>query len=117
MVGNIANPDTNKYITENYPSIIDYIRVSIGTGSGCITSTQLSVHNPEASLIAECAQYKGWPGAPKIVADGGMRTNANIMVALALGADYVMIGSMLAAFDESCAPWEKDEETGKVTRL
>ena len=38
MVGNIANPDTYKYITENYPSIIDYIRVSIGTGSGCFVA-------------------------------------------------------------------------------
>lgn len=117
MVGNIANPETYKYITAAYPNVIDYIRISIGTGSGCITSTQLSVHYPEASLIEECAKYKNMHGAPNIIADGGMRTNANIMVALALGADYVMIGSMLAAFDESCAPWEKDEETGKVTRL
>ena len=38
MVGNIANPETYKYITENYPSIIDYIRVSIGTGSGCFVA-------------------------------------------------------------------------------
>ena len=38
MVGNIANPETYKYITEEYPNVIDYIRISIGTGSGCFVA-------------------------------------------------------------------------------
>lgn len=38
MVGNIANPETYKYITEVYPNVIDYIRISIGTGSGCFVA-------------------------------------------------------------------------------
>ena len=38
MVGNIANPETYKYITAAYPNVIDYIRISIGTGSGCFVA-------------------------------------------------------------------------------
>lgn len=115
MVGNIANPETYKWICHN--SRIDYVRLCIGTGNGCITTTQTGVHYPEASLIEECAKMKGWHNAPKIIADGGMRNNANILTALALGADYVMCGSLFAAMDESCAQWHSDPITGEKTRL
>lgn len=115
MVGNIANPETYNWICHN--SRIDYVRLCIGTGNGCITTTQTGVHYPEASLIEECAKMKGWFNAPKIIADGGMRNNSNILVALALGADYVMCGSLLASMDESCAQWHSDPVTGMKTRL
>lgn len=129
MTGNIANPKTYKWICENATYLdkkgnrkcaIDYIRVGIGGGSGCITTSNVSIHYPQASLIDECYQVKQMllketktiktiPYVvprydyefPKIVADGGIRNYDHIIKALALGADYVMIGSVFAQCIES----------------
>lgn len=103
MVGNIANPETYEWICKN--SNVDYVRISIGTGKGCITTTQSAVHYPEASLLKSCVFYKNLfkNSAPKIICDGGIRNYSDIIVALALGADYCMIGSLFASMDESCA--------------
>lgn len=123
MTGNIANPETYKWIC-NFnrickTSIIDYIRVGIGGGSGCITTSNVSCHYPQASLIDECYNIKqqllletitehGMTShkynkeiLPKIVADGGIRNYDHVIKALALGADYVMIGSLFAQCIES----------------
>ena len=138
MTGNIANPETYKWICNN--AEVDYIRLSIGTGNNCITSTQTSVHYPIATLIEECYNYKkhihfgrindtdkGWfidnyeyseeyehdeyddyytvlKSNPYIVADGGIRGYADVIKAIGLGADYVMIGSVFTGLLESAAP-------------
>jgi isopentenyl diphosphate isomerase/L-lactate dehydrogenase-like FMN-dependent dehydrogenase len=47
------------------------------------------------SLITECRKIKNECGGPEIVADGGMKSYSDIIKALALGADYVMLGSIL----------------------
>lgn len=131
MTGNIANPDTYNWICKY--AEVDYIRLSIGTGNNCITSTQTSIHYPIATLIDECYQikqdvqdlgmhdgkyirritydkpggnpiYTYYKSCPKIVADGGIRGYADVIKALALGADYVMIGSLFTGLLESAAP-------------
>lgn len=62
--------------------------------SGCTTAANVSINYPMGSLIAECYKQKTQLGLKtKIVADGGMRNYSDIIKALALGADYVMIGS------------------------
>lgn len=101
MVGNIANPLT--YV-EFAKLGVDYIRVGIGGGSACTTSANGGVHFPMASLIDECYKYKKHLGfSTKIVADGGFRNYDDIIKALALGADYVMLGGVMNKCLESCA--------------
>ena len=102
MIGNIANPITFELFAELG---VDYIRVGIGGGSGCLTSANTGVHYPMASLISECAKIKKERGyKTKIVADGGFRNYDDIIKALALGADYVMLGGVFNKCLESCSP-------------
>lgn len=85
----------------------------------CITSTQTSIHYPIASLIYKCKYYKNiadkgfdeddnatsyFKSHPYLVADGGIRGYADVIKALGLGADYVMIGSLFTGLLESAAP-------------
>lgn len=91
MVGNIANPET--FINLGLAGA-DYVRCSVGTGAGCTTAANVSINYPLGSLISECYELrKHYDIKTKIVADGGMRTYSDIIKVLALGADYVMIGS------------------------
>ena len=122
MTGNIANPETYEWICSN--AEVDYIRLSIGSGATCITSTQTSIHYPIATLISKCNEtklyvrmcmqnnaskyyetgvdnYQNYKSCPYIVADGGIRGYADVIKALGLGADYVMIGTEFTKLFES----------------
>lgn len=113
MTGNIANPQTYEWICKN--AKVDYIRLSIGSGAGCLTTSNTATHYPIATLIDECKKIKDnitlcyldddseYLSLPHIVADGGIRNYSDVVKALALGADYVMIGSLLAGLLESSA--------------
>lgn len=99
MTGNIANPET-LLIAAN--AGVDYIRLGIGSGSGCITSSNTAIHYPMASLINDCYRYKKqWNLKIKLIADGGIRNYDDVIKALALGADYVMIGGLFAECKET----------------
>lgn len=102
MVGNVANPSTFK----RYCDIgVDYVRIGIGNGGGCLTTVQTGIGYPMASLIEKCNKIKKdlqWQAKvytqsqlnTQIVADGGFKKYSDIIKALALGADYVMLGSI-----------------------
>lgn len=78
----------------------------------CITSSNTGIHYPIASLISEIKKIKNSISCndktldsklPKIIADGGVRNYNDVIKALALGADYVMIGSVLGRLIDSAA--------------
>lgn len=104
MVGNIANPDT--YI--EYSKIgVDYVRCGIGTGNVCTTSANGGIHYPMGSLLNEIKVLKLYNNNKitkfaKIVADGGFSNFDQINKALALGADFVMLGKIFAKTLEAC---------------
>lgn len=104
MVGNIANPET--YIA--YSMIgVDYVRCGIGTSPVCTTSANSGVHYPMGSLLEDIREKKLYYGNKdikfaKIVADGGFSNFDQINKALALGADFVMLGKIFAKAEEAC---------------
>jgi hypothetical protein len=103
MIGNIANPNTLKLVSRKYGdklNLIDYIRVGIGYGGACLTSVHTGIGYPMASLIHELFLSREndilYGQNIKIVADGGFKNYSEIIKALFLGADYVMLGGIFA---------------------
>lgn len=90
MVGNVANPKTVGILSKIG---VDYIRIGIGNGGGCLTTQNTGIGYPMASLIVESSNEV--LGDTKLVADGGFKKYSDVIKALALGADYVMLGSIL----------------------
>lgn len=69
----------------------DVIKVGIGGGAVCTTRVKTGFGVPNLTAVQECARVDR-----SLIADGGIRTPGDIVKALAFGADFVMVGSMLA---------------------
>jgi IMP dehydrogenase len=83
---------------------VKILRVGIGAGFACTTRTNIGVGIPQAYAVSSI--WRELPTYPMgtditIISDGGHRTTGDIIKALVLGADYVMLGSMLAGCNES----------------
>lgn len=105
MVGNIAHEGMYRYCCE---AKIDYVRVSVGSGSACSTSCLTGVHRSLPTLLMGINNIKteldktDVKFRTKIVADGGLNTIDKAIKCLALGADYVMMGNTFARCEEAC---------------
>jgi GMP reductase len=96
IAGNVVTADmTQELILKG----ADIVKVGIGPGSVCTTRIQTGVGYPQLSAIIECADAAHGLDA-HIIADGGCRAPGDVAKAFAAGADFVMIGGMLAGHEE-----------------
>ena len=95
MAGNVATLTAFKDL-ENWGA--HSIRVGIGGGSICSTRIRTGHGIPTFQSILDCASVAR---TAKVVADGGLKTSGDIVKALAAGADFVVLGSMLAGTKET----------------
>jgi IMP dehydrogenase len=109
FAGNVCTAEGAYRLAEVGASVI---RIGIGPGSMCSTRIVTGHGLPQLSAIEECASIKKQFPQVAIVADGGIRSSGDITKALAIGADAVMIGSLLKATTET--PGEIIEEGGKL---
>jgi GMP reductase len=108
MAGNVATPDMVQELLIS--GAADIVKIGIGPGSVCTTRITTGVGYPQLSAIIECADAAhGLQG--HVCADGGCRSPGDVVKAFAAGADFVMLGGMLAGHDECEAEWV--EEDGK----
>jgi len=95
MAGNVAT-------LEGYEALADWgadsVRCNVGGGSICSTRIQTGHGVPGLQTIMDCAVSDR---DAKIIADGGIRNSGDVVKALAAGADFVMLGSMLAGTKQS----------------
>jgi len=95
MAGNVAT-------LEGFNDLADWgadsIRCGIGGGSICTTRIQTGHGVPGLATIFECAESDR---DAKIIADGGIKNSGDIVKALAAGADFVMLGSLMAGTAET----------------
>jgi IMP dehydrogenase len=80
----------------------DAIKVGIGPGAACTTRLVTGFGVPQFSAIRECSTIANRLRVP-MIADGGIRTSRDIVLALAAGANTVMVGKILATTFESAA--------------
>jgi IMP dehydrogenase len=99
IVGNIAHGETLKQLID---SGADAVRVGIGSGSVCTTSIQTGIGIGQvSSLLNVFFARKEHNLNIKIIADGGIKSAGDAAKAIALGADAVMLGRMLAGTKET----------------
>lgn len=101
--GNIVDKDGFEYLVE---AGADFIKVGIGGGSICITREQKGIGRGQASALIEVAEardayYEQTGEYIPLCSDGGIAQDYHKVLALAMGADFLMMGRYFARFDES----------------
>tara|TARA_B110000483_G_scaffold83041_1_gene103111 strand:+ start:233 stop:1372 length:1140 start_codon:yes stop_codon:yes gene_type:complete len=96
IAGNVVTADQTQELILNGA---DIVKVGIGPGSVCTTRLKTGVGYPQLSAVMECADAAHGLGG-HIIADGGCTCPGDVAKAFAGGADFVMLGGMLAGHNE-----------------
>ena len=98
IAGNVVSREMTEELILN--GKVDIVKVGIGSGSVCTTRLQTGVGMPQLSAVIECSDAAhGCNG--HIISDGGITCPGDASKAFGAGADFVMLGSILAGHDES----------------
>ncbi len=101
--GNIVDEEGFRFLAE---AGADFVKIGIGGGSICITREQKGIGRGQASAVIEVAEardkyFKETGVYIPICSDGGIVYDYHMTLALAMGADFLMLGRYFARFDES----------------
>jgi IMP dehydrogenase len=97
VAGNIATGEAAQALID---AGADALKVGIGPGSICTTRVIAGIGVPQITAISDVARVAKPRGVP-IIADGGIKFSGDVVKAIAVGADCVMMGSLFAGTDES----------------
>lgn len=97
IAGNIATKEATLALIQ---AGADAIKVGVGPGSICTTRVVSGIGVPQVHAVSTCVQVAKKHGIP-VISDGGIKYSGDFVKALAIGANTVMIGSLLAGTDES----------------
>ncbi|MCO6429669.1 MAG: IMP dehydrogenase [Deltaproteobacteria bacterium] len=102
--GNIVTKEAFRYLVES--ADVDFVKVGIGGGSICITREQKGIGRGQASAVMDVAAERDKYFKEKkiyvpICSDGGLNSDTQVIIALAMGADFVMMGKYFAMTEES----------------
>ena len=105
--GNVVSADGFRYLAEE--AKVDFVKIGIGGGSICITREQKGIGRGQASAVMDVAAardlyYKETGHYVPICSDGGLSNDTHVIMALAMGADFVMMGRYFAMTAESPTP-------------
>jgi len=117
MAGSVCNSEGAYRLLEAGARVI---RVGIGNGSMCITRLVTGHGIPQMTALEDVCTFMkedGWDDRFGVIADGGIRHSGDIIKALAIGADAVMLGNLLAGTEESPGQTHKDPETGELYKI
>merc|ERR1712129_149933 len=112
IAGNVV---TGEMVEELILVGADIVKVGIGPGSVCTTRKKTGVGYPQLSAVLECADSAHGLGA-HIISDGGCTCPGDVAKAIGAGADFVMLGGMLAGHDQSGGE-VVENANGKKTKL
>ena len=130
VLGNIGSAEIVERILKEASQYCDAFRLGMGPGAACITQQELGTGRAQASAVWDCSQavkrLEPKYGFIPIIADGGIKIPdlidtdiakpGDITKALALGAQTVMMGSLLAGLDESPGQKEFDYEENRMVK-
>jgi IMP dehydrogenase len=109
VAGNIATEEAVEALID---AGADGVKVGIGPGSICTTRVVAGIGVPQVTAVMEAVKGRAKDESVSIIADGGIKLSGDITKALAIGADCVMLGGLLAGAEES--PGETEFVDGKM---